>query len=351
MKDLIVIFIDRIASKNQLQIKSIHRLGMTPIFFVTEKNDRSLEYLDGHGKEKLLESNFFNRISQVSWFLGKNKKHIHHIEVYPAGRFSWIYILLSNILSIRSICAERGDIQYYKNKMYSRSARFSMWVCYKYSYIIWYREFYMKDLLQQITAKKLFFLHNAIEVNEYLPLNKKDIDFLWLNRVIKERRSDWFISVLKKHELKNTVNYLIGLIPKSSHANEQLYVKANKPDNCIILEYTKNPFEYYARARFFVLPADIIFANNSLLEAMSYGVVPLISNMPGASLIVDDGKNGFIFNHDEQAFHDTVLKVLNLSETNYNTISAAARKKIIDDFSPQQYFQGLQKMYGLISYN
>src|SRR6266487_1043427 len=144
MKDLIVIFIDRIASKNRLQIKSINHLGMVPVFFVTEKNDRANDYLEGHGREELLMNNFFTRLSQISGFFRKNKKHIHHIEVYPAGRFSWIYILLSNILSIRSICVERGDIQYYKRKLYNKSTRLSMWFCYKFSSIIWYREFYMK---------------------------------------------------------------------------------------------------------------------------------------------------------------------------------------------------------------
>jgi hypothetical protein len=185
MKDLVVIFIDRIAAKNRLQIKSIYRLQMVPAFFVTEKNSSAAEYLEGQGKEELLKDSFFKRCRQVFGFLKKNRKHIHHIEVYPAGRFSWIYILFSNILNIKSICVERGDIQYYKSKMYDKISRFSMWACYKFSSLTWYREFYMKDLLQKITSKKLFFLHNAIDsANGCSSPKEKDIDFLWLNRVI-----------------------------------------------------------------------------------------------------------------------------------------------------------------------
>ena len=349
MKDVVVIFIDRIATKNRLQIKSIHHLRMVPVFFVNEKTDHTAEYLQGRDKEELLMRNFFKRLQQVFMFLKKTRKHIHHIEVYPAGRFSWIYILLSNILHIKSICVERGDIQYYKRKMYDKISRFSMWACYKFSSIIWYREFYMKDLLQKITSKKLFFLHNAVDfVNECSPAKEKDIDFLWLNRVIKERKSDWFISVLKKDELKNTVNYLIGLTEKTFHVKEQLFVNANKPDNLIILDYTKKPFEYYTRAKFFVLPADIVFANNSLLEAMSCGVVPLISDMPGASMIVEDGKSGFIFKHTQHDFEMAVEKALHLTNEQYSQFSKAAKDKILKDFSPQKYLKGLTDMYELM---
>jgi glycosyltransferase involved in cell wall biosynthesis len=349
MKDTVVIFIDRIAAKNRLQIKSIHHLKMVPVFFVNEKTDQAAEYLAGRGREELLAGSFLKRFLQISGYLKKNKHDIHHIEVYPAGRFAWIYILLSNILNIKSICVERGDIQYYRRKMYNKISRFSMWACYKFSSIVWYREFYMKDILQKTTSKKLFFLHNAIDPPvEYTPSSKKDIDFLWMNRVIKERRSDWFISVLKKSELKNTVNYLIGLTEKTFHVNEQLFVQDNKPDNLIVLGYTKKPFEYYMRAKFFVLPADIVFANNSLLEAMSYGVVPLISDMPGASMIVEDGKSGFIFKHTPDDFGIAVEKAHNLTDEQYSRFSKAARDNILKEFSLQKYAEGLTEMYELV---
>lgn len=224
-----------------------------------------------------------------------------------------------------------------------------MWACYKFSSITWYREFYMKDLLQKITSKKLFFLHNAIDsTNGCSSPKEKDIDFLWLNRIIKERRSDWFISALKKNELKNTANYLIGLTDKTFHTSEQLFVKANRPGNLTILEYTKEPFAYYARAKFFVLPADIVFVNNSLLEAMSCGVVPLISDMPGASMIVEDGKSGFIFTHTQQDFEIAMEKALHLTDEQRSQFSKAAKDKIAKDFSPQKYIEGLREMYELV---
>src|SRR5690606_30158578 len=57
-------------------------------------------------------------------------------------------------------------------------------------------------------------------------------------------------------------------------------------DRVEIAGFVAHPEEYYRRARIFVLPADIIFANYSLLEAMSHGVVPLVGDGEGAERIV-----------------------------------------------------------------
>lgn len=354
MREKVVIFIDRIAPKNILQVKTIQKLQLQADFFVTEFNNTILGTLSESNSQMLLNNNFLKRLDQIYNYLKKNKKEIHHLEIYPAGRFAFIYMLLGFVFNQKIICVERGDIQYYEKRFYGRWTRFSMWMCYKFSTIIWYREYYMKDLLKTITTKKLFFLHNAIEPQddsktEWLhSKEKKDIDFLWLNRVIEERRSDWYISVLKKNELNNTNNYLIGMVDKTLHIPNQQFVRKNKPANLTILNYTREPNKYYRRSKFFVLPADIVFANNSLLEAMSYGVVPIISDKPGSYQIVEDGENGFVFQHNEQAFQETVLKAIDLNETEYNRLSIAARKKIIRDFSPQKYFDGLKEMYSSI---
>ena len=96
------------------------------------------------------------------------------------------------------------------------------------------------------------------------------------------------------------------------------------------------------------MPADIVFANNSLLEAMSCGVVPLISDMPGASMIVEDGKSGFIFKHTQHDFEIVVGKACHLTNEQYSQFSKAAKDKILKDFSPQKYFERLREMYELI---
>jgi glycosyltransferase involved in cell wall biosynthesis len=209
----------------------------------------------------------------------------------------------------------------------------------------------MKPLLEKEGAKNLFFLHNAIESKELLDKQlheKKDITFLWLNRIIPERRSDWFVNVLKKQELKNTVNYLVGFIQDSKYQNIQNQITLDKSDNLVIEEYSGNPSDYYKRAKFFVLPSQVIFANHSLLEAMSYGVVPLVSRQPGSDLIVDDGKNGFIFQHDKTSFENIILYASKLDEPTRAKYAEEARKKIVLNFSEEKYFEGIGELYARV---
>lgn len=350
MRNKIFIFIDVVAPKNFVQIEALYHYGFQPLFFVTKYNAQLHTLLNGTIIQIVLENKFLKRLKQIRTYLKTNKNNIHHLEIYPGGRFSFLYILLAKVYRQKCICVERGDLLYYHKKGYSKLVRFSMWFCYKYSDIIWYREPYMKPILERLN-KKLFFLHNAVNAylnHDSINAEKRDITFLWLNRVIPQRRYDWFIKVLVQPELGHTKNYIVGITPDSSYKNEQEYIINNKPGNLLLSDYSLSPAEFYKRAKFFVLPADVVFANHALLESMSYGVVPLVSNQEGSSLIVEDGKNGFIFNHNKKDFETTVLKAARLTDEEYQRMSSAAAEKIKNEFSHEKYYESINHLYNLI---
>ncbi|MDQ6757644.1 MAG: glycosyltransferase [Bacteroidota bacterium] len=350
MKKKVVIFIDVVAHKNAIQIDSIIDYGLSPYFFTSTNKAGSENYLKNKGEQNILNRNIFKRLKQVNSFLKKNKNNIHHIEIYPGDRSAFLYLLLGKLYRIKCICAERGDLLFYNNHKFDRITRFSMWFCYKFSKIVWYREPYMQPVLEKLN-KNLFFLHNAVNKNpenSITHFEEKDITFLWLNRIIPERNADWFSASLKNPELKDTVNYLVGMVANSSFAKEQEEVINNKPDNLFLTEYCSNPESFYKRAKFFVLPAKIVFANNSLLEAMSYGIVPIVSDQPGTNLIVTNEQNGFVFNHNKKDFEESILKAFHLPAAEYNKMSLAAQEKIKTDFSKEKYYNGLQQIYSLI---
>ena len=350
MKDKVVIFIDVISPKNKLQISTIHQLGLQPFCFVSTIKPASHSYFEKGGKQQLLLNGFINRLSQVFKFLWQNRSSIHHIEFYPGGRFSFIYLLLGKLLFLKTLCIERGDLLYFRKGGYSAFTRFSMWICYRFSGKLWYRELYMKTMLEQIRKHGLFFLHNAIETDQPVArvAAKKDIDFLWLNRVIPQRKSGWFLQIISKAKFANTNNFLVGLLKDTLFSPDQEYVVKHKPNNLTLEEYSSNPARYFERARFFVLPSDVVFANHALLEAMSYGVVPLVSRQLGSELIVDDGINGFIFKHTPEAFEIAMEEALQLTHKAYESYSASAAQKIKDNFSEARYQQGIANLYKML---
>ena len=345
MKNKVVIFLDTVAAKNKLQVDVLHELKFQPFFFVNRLNKASNSFFKNGGEQVKLENGFISRFKQIYIFLKHNKTAIHHVEIYPAGRYAFIYLFLSKWFSLKIIGVERGDLIYYNKKGYGPLVKFSMWSCYQFSDIIWYREIYMRPILEKVTKRKLFFLHNAIKINASKSRSLKDIDFLWVNRVIRERKYQWFISSLNNDLMKDTKNYLVGMQETEMFKTDTEYVKKNKPANLQLENYTDDPSEFFKRAKFFVLPSDIVFANHSLLEAMSFGVVPLVSQTPGSNLIVEHHKNGFLFDHTPEGLLNAMNEAVDLSEEEYRNYSIQSRKKIQDYFSEDYYLKGIENLY------
>ncbi|RYY48737.1 MAG: glycosyltransferase family 1 protein [Chitinophagaceae bacterium] len=350
MKKKVVIFIDLIAAKNRLQLDVINEMGLEPVVFVNIYKPASNEYLGEGGTQFKLADGFIPRLKQVYRFLKDQRRSTHHLEIYPGGRFSFLYLLLAKYFSLKTICAERGDLLYYQKGGYSAFVRWSMYICYKFADVIWYREPYMRAKLETIRKDGLVFLHNAIDdhhkSDDASP--SKTIDFLWLNRVIPERKSKWFLNILGKSGFAHTKNMLVGLQEGTVFNTDVDHVKNNLPPNLQAVPYSPTPDLYFQQARFFVLPSDVVFANHALLEAMSFGVVPIVSRTQGADLIVDDEENGFLFEYNEQAFEAAMQKALNLSEETYRKYSLASKEKIRRDFSAEKFRSNLQKLYGLV---
>lgn len=343
-KKLIVAFIDWVIPKNKVQIDAIHDLGFMAAFFVNKYNLSSASYFRDGDIYLPLETNVIKRFKQIFLFLNKKKSVIHHLEVYPAGKFSFVYILLSKLFGIHTICVERGDLLYFKPRGYSLFTRISMWFCYKYADVIWYREPYMAGLLKRIGVKDIFFLHNSVKAQTF-SAEPRNIDFLWVNRLIPERKSDWFVDILQKKEFQFSRNVLAGILENTLYNIQQDYVLHNKPSNLQVLDYVANPNKLYASARFFILPAEIIFANNALLESMSLGVVPLIARQEGSDIIVDHGLNGLIFDYDKDSFEETMLIAMKMPEDQYKLMSNAAVKKVREVFSVEKFTSQLAELY------
>lgn len=83
-----------------------------------------------------------------------------------------------------------------------------------------------------------------------------------------------------------------------------------------------------------------------LLEAMSLGVVPIVSHLPGCTdYVVRHGENGvLVAPGDEAGFAEAVCKLANNS-SNFNNLSIAARSTIENDFT----FELTAKKYAAIA--
>lgn len=83
----------------------------------------------------------------------------------------------------------------------------------------------------------------------------------------------------------------------------------------------------------------------SLLECMSYGVVPVITPVGSILEVVVDGNNGlFIKVKDTDSIVDAISKI-NSDRNVLNKLSVNARETIFSKFSTHQYISQLNRIY------
>src|SRR5690606_36671611 len=101
--------------------------------------------------------------------------------------------------------------------------------------------------------------------------------------------------------------------------------------NLLIFEQKLAPADVSKRvsnAKVIIIPSIVDNLPYVVLEMMAMGKIVLVSRQGGQAEIVDDGINGFLFNHDQQgSFFSAFNKVLNLDFQERNSISINAKNK------------------------
>jgi len=343
MNIILILGIDNFSRKNIPQVEYFNKIGYVFDVFTTDRLKDSKRNLPGGNDLFILEPSFFKRILQIYRYLKKRSNCIKHVEAYPGGRFSMFYVLFSKLFKLKMITVERGDLLYLNR--YPLITKLSMILCYKFSDVVWYKEFYMKKILDKLKVKNTFFLHNSIKNTSYNTnyLDKR-VEFLWVNRIIPERKISWFTDILKENKFKDTKNLLLGFQDILENEQRRSSSKVLSLNNLKVCGYIE-PEDSYLSSKYFVLPSDIVFCNNSLLEAMSHGVVPLVSDVEGARLIVEDGVSGIVFEHNKRAFQSAMEKALNISKEQYEIMAKNAVEKVRKDFSYKKWGEKLLAKY------
>lgn len=107
--------------------------------------------------------------------------------------------------------------------------------------------------------------------------------------------------------------------------------------------FVSNPHTYHGQAKIFVLPADIVYANYSLLESMSHGAVPIVADGEGASKIVNHGKNGLIIPKDPVLWSQAIESLLG-DPDRCSEMSRNAQRTVLHDFSISAWVSKIKRI-------
>lgn len=106
--------------------------------------------------------------------------------------------------------------------------------------------------------------------------------------------------------------------------------------------FVRNAPELMSASKVFILPADVIYCNYALLEAMSCGCVPVVADGEGARLVVEDGVGGFVRPLSVPAFVDAVESAL--QPEMWERYSQNARRKIDEEYSIESWYAGISSI-------
>lgn len=190
---------------------------------------------------------------------------------------------------------------------------------------------YFKDIYSENEKLELR-LKNDIKINDFV--------ITFVGRVVKDKGINELIAVFVKikQKYKNIKLQIIGdfeeeLNPISNEVKQIL--KSN--ESIIYIEFQEDIREFLAISNLFVLPSYREGLPNVLIEAGSYGVPLVATNINGCNEVIVDGENGALVNaKDEQSLYYAIEKFI-VDEKYYSNIKRNVRKSIKDRYS-QKYF-------------
>jgi glycosyltransferase involved in cell wall biosynthesis len=119
------------------------------------------------------------------------------------------------------------------------------------------------------------------------------------------------------------------------------YLRQNWPDiwGRILVQQYQQPFEQTARlqaaAAFMVVPSLWDTFNFTCVEAMGAGTSVICSTGAGASELIEDGVNGFVFeNGSAESLAAAIDRLLSLNETARGELAAAGRQTVLRELEP-----------------
>lgn len=203
----------------------------------------------------------------------------------------------------------------------------------------------------KVNSSKIVVVYNGISIDEktvYMKfkneikktynIDENKIILCFIGQICKRKRVDLFINIVD--ELNKIENKYIGLvIGKISEVDYYNKIKNQMKDFIIYLGKMKREdifYEIYPQINALILTSDRDPLPTVILEAMSKNVLVIARDVDGVSEIIDNGKDGIIFNYDDKL--DNIVKMtkkaLDLSDLQLEQIKKSALIKIKNKFNP-----------------
>ncbi|MEO0129210.1 MAG: glycosyltransferase family 4 protein [candidate division WOR-3 bacterium] len=279
-----------------------------------------------------------------------------HIEIYHDTQSDLVhvgYLLVAIAHHIPVVVFCRGGELYYWDRHTIRK-KIGIWLGLKLSKLVLYKEIFMLQKLKKLNIKpdKIVFFYNRIPVLQQEPPDVSHrLGVLYLNTFKPFRHPDIVVEVATRiaKQFPSVCFTIAGdRYFKNGHISlPQLEKTVNEKglvNRISFLGWVTEPEVLYRTHCIFLLPAEHVFLNYSLLEAMERGLVPVVATSPGAEIIIEHGKDGMIVDLDADAFTTAVSYLLSHPNV-LSQMAKNAREKVKSCFDLRLGLQGLVRVY------
>jgi glycosyltransferase involved in cell wall biosynthesis len=196
------------------------------------------------------------------------------------------------------------------------------------------------DLLaHQVPPDRIFAVPNGVEIPD---LGSDDLssrtarphpgEYVYLGRLHPEKRIDLMLRGFARFSDTSARLTIVGDGACRGRL-ERLASDLGLRDRVAFPGRTEDVSKYLRSAHFCLLTSAFEGMSNALLEAMSFGLVPLASDVSGAKDIVDHGRSGFLFEPDNLDDFVAKLELMRRTmATRYKAMSEAARQSVRQRF-------------------
>lgn len=155
-----------------------------------------------------------------------------------------------------------------------------------------------------------------------------------ISRISKQKKFDLFLDIAR--QMQEYAFVWIG-------NKEQM---PDLPTNVFCLGETHSAYYCLHYADIFILPTNYEGMPMSVLEALSFGVPVVASNVGGITEVLD-GKNGFAVNNDINAFKEKIDYIFS-DEAVQKSMSGYARKSFLANFTIEKMVDGYKSIFNTI---
>lgn len=222
-------------------------------------------------------------------------------------------------------------------------------ICYKIiflkSYVVFFQNkkdlnYFVKNSI--INKKKAILIPGSginISLYDYnLPVEKKEknFQFLFFGRIISEKGIIDLVEAIKiiNKKISNISFLLIGDTDENDKKYKQISQYINNSSGLFTYKkHSDNIAKYIKNSDCVILPSHREGMPRSLLEAASYGVPIIASDVPGCNDIIINKKTGLLFKaKDPSDIVDKLIYFINMTHKEKIILSKNARNKIEKEF-------------------